>query len=137
MKRNESTTEKVISSYLQRLADRDADAIAALFAEEIDWHVAGNTALPWTGHRSHRSEIADYFRTMWPHFEPGKSMSTLDKLVIAGDDAVLFATFTHTAATTGRVFQTPVAMHLTVTDGKIVTMRLYEDTWAVSNAFFT
>lgn len=107
-----------------------------LFAEDIDSHVAGNPALPWTGHRSRRSEVADFFRTMWSHFEAGKSTSTLDSIVIVGDEAVIFASFAHTASSTGRAFRTPVAMHVKAGDGKIVTMRLYEDTWAVSNTFF-
>lgn len=137
MNRNERTTEDVVGGYLRRLADHDADAIAGLFADSIDWYVGGNAALPWTGARSHRSQVAEYFRTMWPHFVPGESTSTLQKLVISGDEAVVFAVFTHKAVSTGTTFQTPVAMHDTVNGGKIVAMHLYEDTWAVSNAFFS
>jgi ketosteroid isomerase-like protein len=48
----------------------------------------------------------------------------------------MFGTFTHTAASTGRSWNTPVAMHLEVADGKIVKLYLYEDTWAVSKAFY-
>jgi ketosteroid isomerase-like protein len=132
---NELTSDTLATRFLQRLADGDADAIARLFAEEIDWFVPGNTALPWTGHRSRGSDVASYFRTMWPHFVPGKSTSTLEQLLVAGDDAVVFATFMHTAASTGRAFQTAVAMHLEFVDGLIVKLHLYEDTWAVSNAF--
>lgn len=131
----ESTAE-VAGHFLERLTGGDADAIAALFAADVDWLVPGNIALPWVGRRSRRSEVVSYFRTMWPHFEPGKSTSTLDKLVIADQDAVVFATFTHTVAGTGRSFRTPVALHLVVVNGEITTLHLYEDTWAVSNAFF-
>lgn len=129
------TTETVTNAYLQRLAAQDADGIGELFADEIDWFVPGDSALPWTGRRTRGSDVADYFRAMWPAFEAGKSVTAPGKLIISGEDAVIFADFTHTAASTGRVFQTPVTMHLTVTGGKIVGMHLYEDTLAVATAF--
>jgi ketosteroid isomerase-like protein len=107
-----------------------------LFADEIDWYVGGNSALPWTGSRSRRSDVAAYFRTMWPHFETGKSTASLSQVIYAGDDAVVLATFAHTAASTGRRFATPVAMHIRASEGRVTRFHLYEDTWAVSQAFF-
>jgi ketosteroid isomerase-like protein len=126
----------IVTSFLGQLAARDPDGMAGHFAEEIDWYVPGDTSLPWIGHRKHRADVAAFFRTMWPHFEPGKSTASVEKLIIADNDAIMLGTFTHTAASTGRSFTTPVAMHLAVTDGKIVRLYLYEDTWAVSKAFF-
>lgn len=128
--------EAIIKFFLQRLTDRDADGISELFSEEIDWHVPGNPALPWVGYRNKRGDVADYFRTMWPHFVTGKSTTELHKVLIAGEDAVILATFNHTSASTGRSWVTPVALHLTVKEDKIVTLHLYEDTLAVSKAFF-
>jgi uncharacterized protein len=129
-------TSSIATQLLQRLAAGNADAIAELFAERIDWYVPGNPALPWVGRRSRRSEVAEYFRTMWPHFEPGKAASALDLIVVANEDAVIFARFTHTAASTKRSFETPVVLHLVVQDDQITKLHLYEDTWLVSNAFF-
>ena len=129
-------TQEIVARFFERLAARDPDGMAKLFAEKIDWHVPGDIALPWIGHRSHRAEVANYFRTMWPHFEPGKSTASIEKLIVMGNDAVMFGTFTHTAASTGRSFTTPVAMNLVIKGGKIVQLYLYEDTLAVSRAFF-
>ena len=128
--------ETVINTFLKRLTDRDPDGIAQLFSEEIDWYVPGDPALPWVGHRNKRADVADYFRTMWPHFQQGKSTTKLEKIVVAGEDAVLFANFKHTAASTGRSWETPVALHLTILGDKIVRLHLYEDMLAVGNAFF-
>jgi uncharacterized protein len=132
-----TTTTAMATLLLQRLAGGDSDSIAALFADHIDWLVPGNPALPWVGARTERSEVADYFRTMWPNFEPGKSSSDLESVVVDGEHAVIFAMFTHTAATTGRSFRTPVALHIVVRDGAIAKLHLYEDTWAVSAAFIS
>lgn len=128
-------TEQVVMAFLTRTGEGDAAAIGELFADEIDWYVGGNPAVPWTGHRSRRSEVVDDFQSMWSQLEPGAGATVLDSVLISGDDAVVFAHFTNTVAMTGREFRTPVAMRLAVKGGVIVTMHLHEDTWAVSNAF--
>jgi hypothetical protein len=98
--------------------------------------VPGHSELPWTGRRSRRVDVPEYLNTLWPHFEPGKSTATLEKILIDGEDAAIFLAFQHTVARTGRTFRTPVAMHLQVKRGRIVTMHLFEDTGAVRDAFF-
>ncbi|MEV6190736.1 nuclear transport factor 2 family protein [Streptomyces albidoflavus] len=129
------TSRTVAEKFLGRLGRQDPDGIQELFSEEIDWHVPGSDALPWTGRRTRREEVALYFTTMWPHFAHGQSEVVLERFIVDGGDVVLLAVFTHTAAPTGKEFTTPVAMHLAVEDGRIVRMHLYEDTLAVAEAF--
>ena len=88
-----------------------------------------------SGKRSHKSEVPDYFHALWAALEPGKSVVSIDAVVTDGDEAVIFAVFDHVAAPTGRPFHTDVAIRLTVTDGKITRMHLFEDTAAVAAAF--
>jgi ketosteroid isomerase-like protein len=133
---SESETQNIITSFMERLASGNADGLSDLFAEEIDWFVPGSVDLPWTGRRSKAGDVNVYFRTMWPHFIAGKSESKLEKIIIKDHDAVVFARFTHFAKSTGRGFETEAALHFTIMDGKIVRMHLYEDTLAVSQAFF-
>jgi hypothetical protein len=45
-------------------------------AEEIDWFVPGDENLPWTGYRSHRHEVPEYFKLMWPVFVPAQRVRT-------------------------------------------------------------
>jgi uncharacterized protein (TIGR02246 family) len=130
------STAEIVNELLQRLGDRDAEAVGQLFAEKIDWYVPGNSDLPWVGQRVSREQVPEYFHTLWPHFVDGKSIVTVEKVVIDGDDAVILGVFQHTVASTGRTFRTPTAMHVTVVDGKIVKLQLYEDTAKVSDAFF-
>ena len=124
-----------MASFMDRLGEQDAEGIGELFADEIDWYIPGSEALPWTGPRFRREHVAEYFRTIWPEFVPGQSTVTLGKVVIDGDDAVVFSSFTHTVARNGRRLNTPVALHLTIAKGQIVRMHLYEDTLAVHEAF--
>jgi ketosteroid isomerase-like protein len=133
---NESVTKNLIISFQERLTAGDADGLSDLFAEQIDWFVPGSVDLPWTGRRSKSGDVSVYFRTMWPYFMAGKSESVLEKIIIEDSDAVIFAKFNHFAKSTGRGFETEVVLHFTVQDEKIVRMHLYEDTLAVSQAFF-
>jgi uncharacterized protein len=132
---NQKTTEEIMASFMDRLGEQDAEGIGELFADEIDWYVPGSETLPWTGPRSRREHVAEYFRTMWPAFVPGQSTATLDKIMIDGDDAVVFSSFTHTVARNGKRLTTPAALHLTIANGQIMRLHLYEDTLAVYQAF--
>lgn len=131
-----TTTTETTNAFLERLGAQDAAGLGELFAEKIDWFVPGTPALtPWTGARSHGSEVPGYFHALWAALEPGKSVVTVEGVIIDSDEAVIFAAFDHVAASTSRPFHTDVAMRLTVTEGKITRMHLYEDTAAVAAAF--
>ncbi|SDJ81093.1 hypothetical protein SAMN04487820_102199 [Actinopolyspora mzabensis] len=129
------TSRAVVEKFVERLGRQDPEGIQELFAAEIDWYVPGSDALPWSGPRTRREEVAPYFTTRWPHFELGRSEVVLDRVIVDGGDVMLLAIFTHTVVSTGKEFTTPVAMHLVVEDGRIVRMHLHEDTLAVDKAF--
>ncbi|MDR7304483.1 nuclear transport factor 2 family protein [Haloactinomyces albus] len=129
------TSRTVAEKFVERLGRQDPDGIQELFSEEIDWHVPGSDALPWTGRRTRREEVAPYFTTMWPHFAHGRSKVVLERVIVDGGDVMLLADFTHTVAASGKEFTTPAAMHLVVEDNRIVRMHLYEDTLTVDEAF--
>ncbi|TDK23911.1 nuclear transport factor 2 family protein [Arthrobacter crusticola] len=128
-------TKDVAEQFVQRLGAGDAEGLGDLFTESIDWRVPLNEKLPWTGTRSQKSDVPEYFRTLWAGLEPGKSIVDFDTILVDGDDVVLLAHFSHMAAPTGKRFDTDVAMRLTVSDGKITRLHLYEDTFAVDQAF--
>ncbi|GAA0932644.1 nuclear transport factor 2 family protein [Pseudonocardia zijingensis] len=129
------TSHAVAEQFVERLGRQDPDGIQELFAEEIDWYVPGSAALPWTGRRTRREEVAAFFTTMWPYYVPGRSRVVLERVVVDGADVVLLASFTHTIVANGREFTTPAALHLAVEDGRIVRLHLYEDTLTIAQAF--
>jgi ketosteroid isomerase-like protein len=128
-------TRDIIGTFLERLGQQDADGAAELFAENIDWYVPGDEALPWTGRRNERAQVAEYFRTLWPLLVAGESTVDLDAIVVDGDDAVIFSTFAHTVKKNNRPLRNPTAMRLGIDNGLIIRMHLYEDTAAVRDAF--
>ncbi|WP_419707216.1 nuclear transport factor 2 family protein [Promicromonospora sp. NFX87] len=129
------TSRAVAEQFVERLGRQDQDGIQELFAADIDWYVPGSDALPWTGRRTRREEVAPYFTTMWPYYVHGKSRVALERFIVDGADVMLLGTFTHTVAASGKDFTTPSAMHLVVEDGRIVRLHLYEDTLTVEQAF--
>jgi ketosteroid isomerase-like protein len=128
------TTRETVGTFFRLLGEGDADRVADVFAQQIDWSVPGAEDLPWTGRRSRRQQVSEYFKTLWPVFVPGESDVVMDKVIVEDADAVALGRFTHTVKANGRRFSTPVAFHLTVEDGRIVRLHLYEDTFAVAEA---
>ncbi|MDN5760059.1 MAG: nuclear transport factor 2 family protein [Tomitella sp.] len=130
------STSDTTTAFLEGLGAQDAERLGELFAEEIDWFVPGDPAIAdWVGARSRKSEVPDYFRTLWAALVPGRSVVSVDAVVTDGEDAVIFGAFDHVAAPTGRPFHTDVALRLTVKAGKITRMHLFEDTAATAAAF--
>jgi len=130
-----SDTRSTVNEFFRRLGVMDADGVAALFAEAIDWYVPGPSDLPWTGHRSRRGDVPDYFHTLCSHIHLEKSKVKLEQLVIEGEDAVAFGTFSHVTSTTERPFSTPFVLHVKIKDGAITTLQPYEDTYVVGRVF--
>jgi ketosteroid isomerase-like protein len=97
--------------------------------------VPGSPALAWTGARTTPDQVADFFNTMWNHFQTAESRAAVETIVVDGDDAVVFGSFDHVAKSTGKPFHTPFAMQVRVSGGRITRLHLYEDTLAVAQAF--
>ncbi|MGY5049858.1 nuclear transport factor 2 family protein [Streptomyces sp. 900105755] len=129
------TTREVVEKFLGLLGAGDPDAVAELFAEEIDWYVPGSPQLPWTGRRTTPAEVADYLRVLGENIVPEKNVDHVEALVVDGDRAVLLGEFSRVARSTGRSYQMPVALHFQVTDGEITKLYLYEDTLKVAQAY--
>ena len=125
----------LITLFLERLVGRDADALVELFAEQIDWYVPGHDAIPWTGPRTKRSDVVACVRKIWSEVEPGRSSVRVDKVLVDGDDAVVFANFAHTFRRTQRRFSGAAAVHFGLSGDKLAKTHLDEDTEAVATAF--
>lgn len=130
-----STSHDVVTDFLDRLGVADADGIATLFADQIDWWVGGDPRLPWVGPRTRRDQVAPYFHELWAALIPDQSQVELGCVISNGDEHVILGHFSHVARATKRRFDTDVALHLTVLNGQITRLHLYEDTLAVSHAW--
>jgi ketosteroid isomerase-like protein len=92
----EAAVRETVQTFFQLLGAGDADRVADVFAEEIDWYVPGDETLPWVGRRTGREQVPEYFRLLWPALVAGESAVEFDKLLVDGHDAVWLGRFTHT-----------------------------------------
>lgn len=130
----EAGVRETVENFFRLLGEGDADRVAELFSEEVDWLIPGNESLPWTGRRSDRRQIPEVIKIIGGLHVPGKSETSIDKILVDGSDAVALGRFAHTVKATGRSYSMLVAFHLTVENGQIVRMNMYEDTYLVSRA---
>jgi ketosteroid isomerase-like protein len=129
------TTRATLHELLSRLGRFEPEPVAALFADTVDWDVPGDERVPWTGTRSSRDEVAAYFRTLWSVCDTAQADTAVSQMLVDGADAVVLGVFKQTIRATGRRFSTPVALHITVADGVITRLRMYEDSHAVARAY--
>jgi uncharacterized protein len=134
---SETGTREVVERFFALLGAGDLDRIAEVFAEDVDWHVPGSAAVPWTGPRSRRAQVPEYFEVMGPAFVPDKAEPAIEKIFVDGSDVVVLAWLGQTVTANGRQFRMRVAFRFTVTDGLIVRMHLYEDTYLVAKSLGT
>ena len=130
-----ATTRATLEELLGRMGRFEPDSVAALFAENVDWDVPGDGRVPWVGARSRRDEVAAYFRTLWSVCDTAQSDTAVSQVLVDGPDAVVLGVLSQTIRATHRRFSTHVAVHICVEDGLITRLRIYEDSYAVSDAF--
>ncbi|WP_107653408.1 nuclear transport factor 2 family protein [Nocardia suismassiliense] len=136
-----TTTHAVVAELLRRIGSGDADAIAELYADEVDWKLDwpdaehGRAATPWIRHRSTGAESAVHFRAIAEHHVPEQAATEIERVLVDGDHAVVLGEIRQTARSTGRSYRARFALHLTVEAGSITRHHVYEDSLAVAQAF--
>ncbi|MFJ1809983.1 MULTISPECIES: nuclear transport factor 2 family protein [unclassified Streptomyces] len=137
------TTLAVVRELLRRIGEGDPERIAELYAEPSDWKLAwpedehgrGRGATPWIRHRATRADAAAHFRELAGHHVPGEAATEIERVLVDGDDAVVFGEIRETARSTGRAYRARFALHLTVEGGLVTRHHVYEDSLAVARAF--
>ena len=121
----------------QLLADigsgAEPDEIAALFSADVQFEVPGDVgALPWIGRRNGRSAVSDFIRGTRLLLERVR----FDVEGILGDEdrAIIFGDLASKVNATGRIIESPFALILNISGGKIARFQMLEDSFAVSRA---
>lgn len=136
-------TRKLVERLLERIGEGDADRIAELYAERVDWLVDwpeyehDRTETPWIRPRSTRADLAELNRLLAEHHVPGESDTQVERILVDGDDAVVLGEIRQTARPTGRAYRARFALHVTFEQGLVVRNHVYEDSLAVAQAFET
>ncbi|MGC0423522.1 nuclear transport factor 2 family protein [Embleya sp. AB8] len=128
-----SGTRAVVEEFFRRAGAGEFGRLSELFAEEVDWNVYGAEEVPWVGRRTTRAEVADFFDVLRRHLEAEEF--AVHRIVVEGEDAIVLGDMRQTVVTTGDLFVSPFAFHLTVHDGLITRYIPYEDSLNLARAF--
>ncbi|MFH8570958.1 nuclear transport factor 2 family protein [Streptomyces sp. NPDC017993] len=128
------TTRAVVQEFLAARVAGDTARLVTLFADEVDWLLAENPTVPWIRPRSTAAECAAQFTELMEHTVPEDARASVGTFLVDGPDAVLMGHVSGTVRATGKPFEGPFALHLTVEDGRITRHHLYENSLSIAEA---
>lgn len=127
-------TRAVVQAFLAARLAGDTQRLIALFADEVDWLLAENPAVPWIRPRSTAAECAAQFTELMEYTVPEDARACVDAFLVDGTDAVLMGHVSGTVRATGKSFEGPFALRLTVEGGRITRHHLYENSLSIAEA---
>ncbi|GAA2453372.1 nuclear transport factor 2 family protein [Streptomyces pulveraceus] len=127
-------TRATVQRFLALRLAGDTEGLTALFADDVDWLLAENPAVPWIRPRSTAAECAAQFTELTDHTVPEEARASIDTVLVDGADAVLMGHLSGTVRATGKSFEGPFALRLTVEDGRITRHHLYENSLSIAQA---
>ncbi|MGB8946113.1 MAG: nuclear transport factor 2 family protein [Streptomyces sp.] len=127
-------TRATVQDFLSARLAGDTERLTALFADTVDWLLAENPGVPWIRPRSTAAECAAQAGELAEHTVPEDARATLDAFLVDGHDAVLTGHLAGTVRATGKSFEGPFALRLTVEDGRITRHHLYENSLSIAEA---
>ncbi|MFP3986371.1 nuclear transport factor 2 family protein [Streptomyces sp. E11-3] len=127
-------TRAVVQEFLAARLAGDTTRLVELFAADVDWLLAENPAVPWIRPRSTAAECAAQSAELAEHTVPEDARASLDTFLVDGTDAVLTGHLSGTVRATGKSFEGPFALRLTVEDGRITRHHLYENSLSIAEA---
>ncbi|WP_049571880.1 nuclear transport factor 2 family protein [Streptomyces sp. SBT349] len=129
-----TSTHATLDSFFERFGSGDLGGLLDLFAETVDFRVAGSPSVPWTGTRSTKEEISAFFET-FPKVLTAPESFAVTARIVDGQEAVVTADSVFGVVATGKKFRNRYALHLSVVDGAITRYHMYEDSHAIAEAF--
>jgi ketosteroid isomerase-like protein len=127
-------TRAVVQEFLAARVAGDTARLVQLFADEVDWLLAENPTVPWIRPRSTAAECAAQATELMEYTVPEDARASVDTFLVDGADAVLMGHLSGTVRATGKSFEGPFALHLTVEDGRITRHHLYENSLSIAEA---
>jgi len=128
------TSAETMDAFFNAFGSGDIPAILDLFSDDSDFMVAGAPNVGWVGRRHGKAEIAEFFASFGQLLTAPEAFSISHKIV-DGDEAVAIARCVFGVLATGKKFDNSFALHLTVADGRITRYNMYENSFAIYQAF--
>ncbi|MFG3137331.1 nuclear transport factor 2 family protein [Streptomyces sp. NPDC048211] len=130
----DETTLAVVQAFLAARLAGDTARLTALFADEVDWLLAENPAVPWIRPRSTAAECAAQAAELAAYTVAEDARASVETFLVDGTEAVLMGHLSGTVRATGKPFSGPFALHLTVEGGRVTRHHLYENSLSIAEA---
>ncbi|MFI6377394.1 nuclear transport factor 2 family protein [Streptomyces sp. NPDC050546] len=127
-------TRATVQKFLELRLAGDTEGLTALFADKVDWVLAENPGVPWIRPRSTAAECAAQAEELMEYTVPEDARASVDAFLVDGKDAVLTGYLAGTVRATGKSFEGPFALRLTVEGGRITRHHLYENSLSIAEA---
>jgi ketosteroid isomerase-like protein len=131
---SQEQTVRIVQQLLARIGSgAEPEEIAAIFSDDVQLEVPGDIgALPWIGRTSGRGAVSDFIRGTRRllkriRFEVTGIMANGNRAVIVGD-------LISKVKATGKIIESPFALILQTSAGKIARFQMLEDSFAVVQA---
>jgi ketosteroid isomerase-like protein len=111
----------------------EPDEIAGVFSTDVQFEVPGEVgSLPWIGRRTGPGAVSEFIRGTRLLLE--RVRLDVEGILANDDSAVILGDLASKLNATGRNIESPFALILHISDGKIARFRMLEDSFAVSRA---
>ncbi|GLY67692.1 nuclear transport factor 2 family protein [Amycolatopsis taiwanensis] len=128
-----ATTRETVDALFSRIAADDFAGAGELFADEVDWDIPGATEIvPWIGRRRTGVEAGEFYAGLDDYLE--RDIFEVERIFVDGDEAVAVGHLRSIVRATGGVIETPFAIRMTVTAGRITRYLILEDSYRVATA---
>ncbi|MFC4224703.1 nuclear transport factor 2 family protein [Lysinibacter cavernae] len=130
-----SETKTTVDAFFAAFGTGNLDGVINTFGETVDFAVPGAPNVPWTGIRTTKTQVAEFFTMLMRDGLTEPEEFTLDAMIVDGEEAVAAGHSRFRVVKTGKTFDNQFAIRFTVQEGNIVRYHMHEDSYAISEAF--
>ncbi|EMS74311.1 hypothetical protein H318_14633 [Enterococcus durans IPLA 655] len=130
----EKQTEQVVKELFELSKNGSSpQKIAELFSEEVDFLISGDTNnVPWIGQKNGKTGAASFYEGINQYIDSLEFV--IEDVLIKNQRGIVLGHLVSRVKKTGKVINTEFVYDLTVENKKIVRFRMFEDSFAVSEA---
>ncbi len=129
------SARSIVDAFLARFGSGDLPGLLELFADRVDFSVPGASNVPWTGNRSTKAEVTDFFTLLMTGGLTEAEAFDVDDTIVDGENVVIAGRSRFRVVATDKHFDNSFAIVFTVIDGLIARYHMHEDSHAISVAF--
>ncbi|SIP97241.1 hypothetical protein SAMN05421821_101301 [Mucilaginibacter lappiensis] len=128
-------TLAVLNSFYINVDEKNAEGIASLCADDIDWLIPVSEVLPWTGQLNNRVDIAKALTLLFDAHMDSEEQVEPGYVFVEGSEAAVFGVMIRIPFATGKTFTNQFCQRFTVKNGKITKFLMLEDVHEVERSF--